>query len=316
MRKRRLGKTDWQISEIGFGAWPIGGIMYGDVPTEDAGAAIRAYVEAGGNFIDTARVYRTSEEIIGRTIYQCARREDLIIASKTKALDAAGIETDLAETLRHLQTDYVDLYYIHEPPEDADAAHEVLEVFQSLKKRGFIRAVGASIKGPNVTSATVDLCRQYMATGCVDALQVIYSIFRQKIREIMNEALKNDVGIVARGILESGFLTGKYKPGHLFVEGDHRNRWGRRGLDHCLQCVNELKEFAASRQIENLNHLSIQFALRPKAVSTVILGGKTEQQVMENLDTLQSPPLDADLLEQLAELYGGRTSEFNIPESA
>ena len=72
MKKRRLGKTDWQISEIGFGAWPIGGVMYGDVPREDAGAAIRAYVEAGGNFIDTARVYRTSEEIIGHTIYQYA----------------------------------------------------------------------------------------------------------------------------------------------------------------------------------------------------------------------------------------------------
>ena len=132
------------------------------VSEKDAHATIRAYLEQAGNFVDTARGYTDSERLLGDYFQRNGGREDVFIASKTWQLKAEDARRDLDTTLRLLQSDYVDLYYLHAPPDDPDEMNRVLDICEGFKAEGKIRAIGASVKGPDVTQRTVDLCRQYV----------------------------------------------------------------------------------------------------------------------------------------------------------
>jgi aryl-alcohol dehydrogenase-like predicted oxidoreductase len=310
--KRVLGSTGFQVTAISFGAWQIGGSGYGQVSNKDAQATIAAYLEKGGNFIDTARRYGESECILGDFFQQNGGREDVFIASKTHRLEAAAIRRELEETLHRLKSDYVDLYYLHAPPDDPAVMNRVLDVYEQLKQEGKIRAIGASIKGADVTQGTVDLCRQYIRSGRVDALMVIYSIFRQKNAEVFRDATEAEVGIVVRTVLESGFLTGKYRPGHTFAkENDHRRRWGETRLANILECAGDLKQWAVVPPYESLAQVAIRFALDEEGVPNVVVGARAAQQIKESMAVASLPPLRPELRERLVKEYKGRTAAFN-----
>ncbi len=312
---RKLGKTGIEVTPMGFGAWPIGGVAYGEVAARQQGLdTLAAYVDRGGNFIDTARRYGVSETLIGQFVKERGNRDELVIASKTHQLEEANIRAELETTLSELQTDWVDLYYLHNPPEDPEQMQRTLDVFVQLKKEGKIRAIGSSIKGPDVTQHTVDLCRQYIATGKVDALQVIYSIFRQKNAEMFAEANAAGVGIVARTVLESGFLTGKYRAGHVFREGDHRLRWGRERLDAILADVECVEKLAVKPPYKTLAQAAMRFACDAEGVASIIPGAKTPEQAHANMDAGELPPMDPALREQVIEPFAGRTEEFNTSD--
>jgi len=306
----RLGKTAIEVSKIGFGAWAIGSKAYGCVSEADGLACLAAYVEHGGNFIDTATNYG-SEPLIGRFMKREGLEEKLVIGSKTPKLTAEGIHDDLERNLRDFQRDYVDLFYLHFPPDNPDEMNRVLDVFERLKNEGKIRAIGASIKGPDVTQATVDLCRQYIHTGRVDALQVIYSIFRQKNRDMFAEAKASDVSIVARGVLESGFLTAKYLPGHCFPN-DHRVRWGNG--EHLAKILAEalrLRDEFVHPPYKTLPQLAMRFALDEDGVSSIIVGARNARQVKANMRIDELPPIDDESRERLHRRFEGRDNEFN-----
>ena len=310
-KTRILGRTGLEVAEIGFGAWPIGGRYYGHVTEDDAHACVNAYVEGGGNFIDTARRYLDSERIIGEYFRRHGGREGTIIASKTHQTDALAIRKELEETLRMLQSDYVDVYYLHAPPDDPTEMKCVLDVYERLKEEGKIRAIGASIKGPNVTERTVALCRQYIRSGRVDVLQVIYSVFRQKNSEMFREASEGGVGVVGRTVLESGFLTGKYAPGHQFTGDDHRRRWGGERLAGMLEYVQELEELAVAPPYRAVGDVAIRFALDQEGISTIIVGAKSVPQVQANMRAASLPPVTQELRERLIGAYGGLIDLFN-----
>jgi aryl-alcohol dehydrogenase-like predicted oxidoreductase len=227
------------------------------------------------------------------------------------ANDPGGIRSDLETSLRLLQTDWIDLYYIHMPPDDLDGMNRDLDVFEQLRDEGKIRFIGASVKGPDVTQATVDLCRQYIDTGRVDAIQLIYSIFRQRTRDIFGLAQKRGVGLVGRTCLESGFLTGKYPPGHTFAGKDHRSRWGGERLRRILTCAQELREAAVAPPYETLAQVAIRFAMLPAAIATTIVGARTVDQTRANLAALGLPRLSPALVLHLIGELGHRTEEFN-----
>ena len=276
LEKRDLGRTGFQVTEIGFGAWPIGGgqTHYGLVPEEQAHGCIAAYLQQGGNLIDTARWYGESERLLGDYLRHNGGREETVIISKTIQLEAPRIRKELEETLRLLHSDSVDVYLLHNPPDDPGQMHRVLDVYEQLKAEGKIRAIGASIKGPDVTQHTVDLCKQYIRSGRVDVLMIVYSILRQKNEEIFQEAHESGVGILARTVLESGFLTGKYKPGHTFTGQDHRIRWGKERLRSVLEYVQELERLAVAPPYETVSQLAIRFALDRAEISSVVVGQK------------------------------------------
>lgn len=305
MQTRIFGRTGRKVTAIGFGAWPIGQKetdsqattgSYGHVPPEQAQTVVERYVESGGSFIDTARAYGTSESIIGRCSFIKERREEIFLASKTGRTNAVEslpeIRKELETTLRNLNTDYLDLYQIHSPPEDPDLMIRVLDIFDELKAEGKIRAIGASVKGPDVTDATVELARQYIETGRVDALQLIYSMFRRRHEETFAAAAKANVAIIARTVLESGFLTGKYAPGTSF--DGHRSRWGVLRRDQLLEEAEHLKHYLAP-PYESLAQAAQKFALERPEVSVIIPGARTVQQVDANLAVDTLPPLPEDL---------------------
>lgn len=312
MQLRNLGKSGLQVSPYGYGAWAIGGVMYGDIPEYVAIATINQYLDMGGNFIDTARAYRTSESLLGKALEARNGRSDVILSSKSKYNDEEGLRSDLEESLGNLKTDYIDLYFLHEPPEDPEEMEAALAVMEKFKSEGKIRATGASIKGPDVTDVTVDMCKRYIQSGKVDALQVIYSIFRQRLRPIFSMAEEHGVGIVARTVMESGFLTGKYKPGEKFTGTDHRTRWSDEKLQNILNAVDSLNSTPLPSGYSKLSEVAIRFAVDEPGVSTVILGAKNPQQMEANIRVSELPDLEADYRDMLYEKYCDKTDELNI----
>jgi aryl-alcohol dehydrogenase-like predicted oxidoreductase len=311
MENRPLGKTGITVSRLGFGAWPIGGSKYGAVSEDDAAACIRAYLEAGGTFIDTARAYASSEEIIGNYFHKHGGRKDVVIASKTKCLTEAEIREELETSLKMLHTDYIDLYYLHAPPDSVEEMNRLLDVFEALKSEGKIRAVGASVKGVNVTDHTVELCRQYMNTGRIDALQVVYSIFRQKNKRMFSVAAAKGIAVIGRTVLESGFLTGKYEPGHRFPEGDHRSRWGDKQLDKIFTDAAELEKLAAAHGFSSLAEFAMKFAYDEEGIDAIIPGAKNEAQMRSNLQLIDAPTVPEAVRRRLYEEFSDRGEEFN-----
>jgi aryl-alcohol dehydrogenase-like predicted oxidoreductase len=316
MNTRTLGRTGFRVTEIGLGAWPIGGtgdraIHYGEVFEADALECLRAYVSAGGNFIDTAHAYNMSERRIGIFLEREKVRDKLVITTKTHSNDEAGIRFQLEESLRELKCDVIDLYYLHNPPEDPDKMNYVLDIYERLKNEGKIRAVGASVKGVNVTPGTVELCRRYIRSGRVDVVQVVYSILRQANGEIFQEAREADVGIVARTALESGFLSGRYAPGSKFTGRDHRARFQPDRLAAILDEVVKLRDAVVSPPYESLAQVALRFVLDEPAVDTVIVGASKALQVQRNMEIASLPPLPSEVRRSLLDSYASRTLEFN-----
>jgi aryl-alcohol dehydrogenase-like predicted oxidoreductase len=308
---RTLGKSGFQVTEISLGAWQIGGQRYGPVSEQEAYATIQAYILGDGNFIDTARGYDNSERILGNYFQKYGGRGQVFIASKSGAQHAEQVSRDLEQTLRLLQTDYLDLYYLHHPPDDREDMLRLLDLYEGFKSQGKIRAIGASIKGPDVTQHTVDLCRQYVHSGRVDVLMVINSIFRQKNSEILLEARDQGVGIVARTILESGFLTGKYAPGKEFSGQDHRVRWSGERLRKILQQAQDLHDWAVQSPYEQLAQVALRFVLDQEGISSVVVGARTPAQIDTMIATAGIPALKPDLRARLVAEFKGKDADFN-----
>ena len=312
LRRHILGRTGFEVSEISLGAGQIASTGHGRISEENAFSVLRAFVDAGGNFIDTARGYGESERFIGEYFRVNGVPDDLIIASKTWEAAPSDIRRELEESLRLLRRDSIDLYYMHDPPADPLEMDRVLETYEQLRREGKIRAIGASVKGPDVTRATVDLCRQYIRSGRVDVLMVVYSIFRQANAAMFREAAERNIGIVARTVLEDGFLTGKYAPGNTFGrENDPRGRWDGERLAGILGCAQELKQWAVCPPHETLAQVAIRFALDREGVSHVVLGARTEAQMRACVEAAALPPLEHPLRERLVRTFDGREAEFN-----
>lgn len=313
MKKRILGRTGLEVSEISFGAWQLGGVSYGAVSEQDADATLSTYIDRGGNFIDTARRYAKSEYRIGKFLKNHGGRDQLILASKTHQLDEALIREELETSLSLLSTDYLDLYYLHLPPDGSEQMMDVLRIFEQLKEEGKIRFIGASIKGPDVTPHTVELSRQYTDSGNVDVLMLIYSIVRQGNSAVFDATERNGIGIVARTVLESGLLSGKYKPGHRFENTeDHRRRWSDETLDRFFESAVEIQKLIEGSPCKNTIEAAIRFALQPPAVSSLVIGGRTPAQIQQILDDAEAGLLPAEFTALLREKYAGRDSLFNI----
>jgi len=309
MKYNKINNIELPVSEIGFGAWAIGSQDYGKVEEADAFRSLKTFVKGGGNFIDTARVYNRSEERIGKFLKQEKIRDEIVIATKTVELKEIKIRNDIETSLKNLNTDRIDLYYLHWPPEEEDEIDRVLTVFQNLKKEGKIRAIGASIKGPDVNQKTVYLCRKYIKDNRIDALEVVYSILRQKNSEIFKEAQDAGIAIVARTILESGFLTGKYKPGHEF--SDHRKRWSEERLYAILEEVENIEEITIKQPLTNITEVALRFVLDNPYITSIIPGAKNAEQVKKNMMGGSLPLLDDDIRNELIERYYDSSDRFN-----
>lgn len=291
MRYRLLGRTGLLVSEIGMGTWALGGAKhghsYGPVDDQEALKIIRKALELGCNFFDTADIYGHghSEKLLGTALR--GTRQSVYIATKVgwdfyhgpvrMNLSPAYLCFALERSLKRLKTDYVDLYQIHNPPAGfaLDAVYEALEAF---KTQGKIRFYGLSIHTLSEGLAAI-------AAGCIDTLQIAYNLCCRTPGEILFPvAQAQQIGIIAREPLANGFLTGKYTLQTLFPAGDFRQSWSEDLKQRRIALVGHLQELLKPYLTTfSLAQRALQFVLTQPAVSVVIPGAKTREQVVENL---------------------------------
>ena len=312
MLMRKIG--DFDASVVAFGAWAIGGWMWGGTEKSESIRAIHAAVDAGINMIDTAPVYGfgNSEYIVGDAVKEL-KRENVIIATKCgliwheekgdlffesndkgikgaeggdtadkkvfRCLSPKEIRYEVEESLRRLNTDYIDLYQTHwqDPTTDIEVSMETL---LELKKEGKIRAIGCS-------NATPDDMRKYLAVGKLDADQEKYSMLDREMEEAgknLDFVADNDVAFLAYSPLGQGLLTGKMGADRVFNDGDQRTCNPRFDVENRVKVMAMLEEFkaVADKHKVSLGQLSIAWTFHQKGCSHVLIGARTPEQAAEN----------------------------------
>lgn len=312
MKYRMLGKTNLRVSEVGFGAWAIGGAVdlfgvpvgWSGADDQESIAAIRRALELGINFFDTADVYGEghSEELLGK----CLEGVDCVIATKVgNARTARGPIKDFSEkhireavegSLRRLRRAVIDVYQLHNPPPDVLEKNDVFRVLDRLKEEGKIRAHGVSI-------TTVGEGIELIHRKKVQCLQVLFNILNQEpAKELIPLAGIHDVGILARVPLASGLLTGKFSKETRVPKDDVRSNFlTPKRLQEALEKVDRLKELIKDTGY-TLPQVALALLLRFSGVSSVIPGAKNPKQVEENTS--------ATLVELSEELFQSIRKEF------
>jgi aryl-alcohol dehydrogenase-like predicted oxidoreductase len=302
MKYRVLGNTGLKVSEIGFGAWAIGGNAFGNSygPTDDKTSleAVRKALDLGCNFFDTADAYGHghSEELLGQALK--GRRDDVIIATKVGGdfyhdpprmnFTSDYLSFALSKSCERLQTDHVDLYQLHNPPVQLLKDGKIFAALEKLRGSGRILQYGVSIHDPQEGIAAMKL-------GKPSAIQVVFNVLRQEAKnQLLQSAKENGVAIIAREPLANGFLTGKFNADSTFPPGDIRYNFPRNYFHGMLGAAKQLQFLATNNR--TLAEASIRFVLDHRDVSTVIPGVKTPQQAEENLKSSDLPPLTGEEL--------------------
>ncbi len=307
MRYRKLGRTNLQVSEIGFGAWAIGGNGYGVTDDRESLAALEKAWERGVNFYDTADTYGQghSETLVAQFLKGKPRHE-VILASKCgwdfyhggsrKNFDPDYIRFACAESLKRLQVEAIDLYQLHNPSLELICAGHALAAMEELKGQGKIRFIGISVHTPEEALRAIE-------DGRVDTLQLKFNLLDQRMEEKVLEAAKDkNIGVVVREPLAYGFLTGKYAAGHSFEKDDHRRRFTRETIEANLKKIERLKQVLGTERL-TLARAALEYVLQFEQVSTVIPGAKTPAQVFENTEASIHPALRIEEASHLREIY-------------
>jgi aryl-alcohol dehydrogenase-like predicted oxidoreductase len=313
VRYRPLGASGLQASEIGFGAWGIGGrtagaTSYGDTDDSVSLSALHEAFDNGINFYDTASVYGDghSEELIGKAFED--RRHRVLLATKAGILpsfrgydfSASALRASLEDSLRRLRTDYVDLFQLHNAGPDVILRNdEVGEALARFVGEGKVRLCGASTPAPQDALSLLDL--PYLS-----CFQVNCNIldWRSVDCGLLDRARQLRIGIIARTPLAFGFLTGRLDAGARFDASDHRSRWPRQKTSTWLEAADAI--FAASgipQGVIERTQFALRFCLSLEGVATVIPGMMSPQEVRENVAACERSRLGPDQLRNIAQVY-------------
>lgn len=303
---RVLGKSDIPVSIVGMGLWAAGGDEWGDTDDQKILSAIDYALDAGVNFFDTADVYGMghSEELLGRAMQ--GRRDQFIVATKIGWLNYDGernqsaydtVEKFIAgveSNLRRLDTDYIDVMQSHIHYQEP-TLEIFLEGFRRLQEAGKIGAYG-------VSTSDFEYLKTFNQDGGCSTLQIDYSILnRTAEEEILPYCREHNIGVIVRGALAMGILTGKYDANTRFGPDDFRRRWHENPEEYeifldDLEKVDRLRPLADDR---TLAQLALQFVLAHPAVTTVIPGAKNQRQMADNVRAGVLPPLSPAELAQI-----------------
>lgn len=305
MRYRKLGRTALKVSEVGFGAWGIGGKQWLGGEDQAALRALKTARDNGINLFDTALAYGDghSEQLIGKAF---GTGDDVVIASKVpprnRIWPAKGsirevfpkeyVLSSLDDTLRNLGRDSVDLYQFHVWTDAWANDEEWIETVSRMKSSGKARYVGISL-GEHTPADSL----RALDTGLVDTVQVIYNLFDQSPEdELFPYCVKNDIGVLARVPFDEGSLTGKVTPETTFPEGDFRNFYfkGNRKQESWGKVQQLTSDLGIS--LDQLPEVALRFCLSDPAVSTVIPGMRRPEHVASNTKVSDAGPLPAEML--------------------
>jgi myo-inositol catabolism protein IolS len=294
---RELGRTGLKASAVGMGCWAIGGDAWGPVDDVDSLASIRRAVDLGVTFFDTADVYGRgrSERLVGQALR--GMRDQVVIATKVGLWESGGDRPNLYtdpkmvldqcdESLRRLGTDVIDVYQCHLWWDENTEVF--LEAFEQLRAQGKIRAYG-------VSTNEIDHLRHFDRDGTCGVIQVDYSILnRSAEKEVLPYCGEHNIGVILKGPLKMGLLTGKFTTETLFPEGDVRRGWPQEAWYHeALEKVARLRPLA--NEGRTLGQVSLAFAIHHPVVSVAIPGAKARAQIEANARAAEVRLSDEDL---------------------
>jgi aryl-alcohol dehydrogenase-like predicted oxidoreductase len=316
MKYRVFGKANWKVSEVGLGAWQIGGAGWGDVSEKDAMEVLQKAVERGVNFFDTADVYGDgrSERLIGQFLKKSNKK--VYVATKfgrrlnphvSSGYTRENLQTFLNRSLKNLGVDTIDLMQLHSPPTDLYYKPEVFETLDSLVEEGKIQHYGVSVEKVEEGLKAIEY------PGVVSVM-IIFNIFRQRPMELFfEECRKRNVAVIARVPLASGLLTGKISLKTEFPSSDHRN-YNREGkafdvgetfsgvdLETGIKAVEELKRIKP-KDI-SLVQLALKWILMHNEVSCVIPGARNAKQVEENTNASELADFSPEIMRSIKAVY-------------
>ena len=315
MKKRKFGKLDWEVSEIGLGCWQIGA-DWGNVSEDNAKEVLKSSFENGVNFFDTADVYGMgrSEKFVGEFIKSVSER--IYVATKAgRQINphvAEGyynkelMESYVDQSLSNLNVETIDLLQMHCPPTEVYSSDHTFDMLDHLVSKGKIQHYGFSVQ-------TVDEALACIKRPNTKSIQVIFNIFRQKPAEKLFEIAKEKkVAIIVRVPLASGLLTGKFSKDSSFAPDDHRSyningdafdvgeTFSGVNFNKALDAVEDLKSILPTDI--TLSQLSLRWILMHDAVSVVIPGAKNKDHV--NLNTSSSNINEiSSLMDKISNIY-------------
>ena len=304
MTVRPLGQSGIQAGAVAFGAWALGGWMWGGVEQNDSVRALHAAIDLGMNLVDTAPVYGMgrSEEVVGEAIRD--RRDKVVLATKVglvwntdkgerffetvdpvdrtkykvhKYLDPQSIRYEIEQSLRRLQTDYIDLYQTHWQESTTPIADSMAELLK-LKDEGKIRAIGVS----NCTTGQID---RYRAVGPIDSDQEQYSMLFPKPEDaLLSYCEQHNLAFLAYSPIAQGLLTGKVGPDRTFPLSDQRSNKPQFSVENRTRVARMLETFKPIAEAHEctLGQLAIAWTIHQPGCSHALVGARNAEQVAEN----------------------------------
>src|SRR4051812_27142620 len=318
MKYRPLGRTGWDVSEVSFGAWAIGG-AWGDVNDDESLRALNAAIACGVNFIDTADVYGDgrSERLVAQlkkdrprdTIYVATKAGRRLPKQVTEGYNRENLVGWVDRSLKNLNTDAIDLLQLHCPPTEVYYRPEVFGILDELVKQGKLRHYGVSVE-------KVEEALKAIEFPGVQSVQIIFNAFRHRPAEtFLPLAKQRKVGVLARVPLASGLLSGKMTRDTKFAADDQRN-FNRHGeafdqgetfsgmgdhMDEAFAAVDELKKLVPPGA--TLAQLALRWILMNDAVTCAIPGAKRPDQADANIAAADLPPLSEQQMKAIEAVY-------------
>ncbi len=323
MHNRPFGRTGWNVSDIGFGAWAIGG-AWGDVAEDQARDALLAALERGTTFIDTADVYGDgrSERIIRDVLKQWKGQRPVVATKAGRRLsphvadgyNRNNIEAFIDRSLKDLGVETLDLVQLHCPPTEVYYRPEVFEAMDDLVASGKIRFYGVSVE-------KVEEALKAIEYPNVVSVQIIYNIFRQRPADLFfREAKARNVAVIARVPLASGLLTGKMKHDSRFAADDHRN-FNRHGeafdvgetfagvpYEVALDAVDAIRPLVPGGT--SMAAFALRWILMAEAVSVVIPGARSRAQAEANAAASDIAALPGETMQALRAIYEKKIARY------
>ncbi len=284
MRFRKLGRTGLEISEISLGTWAFGNNVYGGVAEKDGINTIHAGIDLGINIFDTAPQYGTAEQdgvaeiVLGKALK--GNRDEVHISSKfgrnpcivggASQFYKSRIIDSVEESLKRLQTDYIDVLFFHSPFSPDEIHDDVWEGIEQVKKQGKVRFIGHSI---SMFHQTEDMARKWAKENKIDVIQVVLSLMNRESQQLIGELQKYPIGVFARECLANGFLSGTITKDTVFAKGTLNARYSKEELAERVDQVNAFK-YLIRDDINNMPQAALRWVLDQKGISTVLSGAK------------------------------------------
>ena len=282
MNTKQLGKSDVMVSDQIFGCWAIGGTYFTGAEDEKSVAAIREAIESGITSLDTAYIYGKghSEQIVARSIKGYDRSKLTLITKLWKDwMPKDLVETACDQSLKDLDTDYIDVYFIHYPSDTGVPIADTMEAMMKLKEKGKIRCIGVSNFSKD---QLIEACKY----GQIDVIQPCYSlVWRFLDLEEMDYCIENQIGVISYCTLAQGILTGKFNKETRFPKEDGRSRvplFQSPYYEGALDVTEKLRPFAEKYGV-TLAQLSIRWVMQKNGITAPIVGAKNPAQVQDNV---------------------------------